>query len=437
MSERYKELMEKALQCIHMARAINDQYPDATRMPAEQLGNMKALNKEAMRLRDLATAEHDRAELESWAHAPNGNPDPVTADAVALATKAEAARAGNGQPGNGQGPGLQQTDLDPMAAAAERLAVQRFCKAIRGGIGALNLEEKAALVENATGEIIVPHDVTGPIFKTLPRLGVLRGAGPTIRPTTSNKVDIRSLTTAAVGWGKLEVNAGGAVDANVQPAGPDVIEVHDLISLAQVGADELEDTDANLVALIQDIVGRKFAEAEDDVFANGNGTSKPWGLAMRATAGGPMITQAVTAAANATVVADDVKRLPYRVSAIFRQRGAYFASGDATEAIALLKDSTSNYLWQPSNQAGQPDTLFGRRFYTVEGLPAMSATTTATDPSVLFGDLEAGYMVADRRRITVQRLDERYAELGLVGFLFKQRLGADVIRPAAFAKLLL
>jgi HK97 family phage major capsid protein len=424
MSERYKDLMGKALQCIQLARAIKDRYPDPTQMSADDLGNMRKLTAEGLRLKGLAEAEKEHADLESWAHQPDGPHPALTADAAAKAAQLQVGAGGS-------------TGLAPQGVVQDsQLAISRFAKALRGGPQALNMEEKAALVENATGEIIVPHDIAGPIFKTLPRLGIIRAAGPTIRPTGGNKVDIRSLTNAAVGWGKLEVNAGGATDANVVPPAADVIEVHDLISLAQIGVDELEDTDANLVANVQDIVGRKFAEAEDDAFSNGTGVSRPWGLAMRATAGTPLITQAVTAAANATLVADDLKRLPYRVPAIFRSRGAYFASGDATEGIALLKDSTSNYIWQPNNQEGQPDSLFGKRFYTVEGLPAMTATTTATDPSVLFGDLEAGYMVADRRRITVQRLDERYAELGLVGFLFKQRVGGDVIRPAAFAKLL-
>jgi HK97 family phage major capsid protein len=425
VSERHKQLMEKALQCIQLARAIKDRYPDPTQMTADDLSNMKNLTAEGIRLKQLAAAEHEHDELEAWAHQPDGPHPALVADA---ATKAA---------GNGSGP--QSTGLGPDNASGsynEHLAMSRFAKALRGGVQALTMEEKAALVENATGEIIVPHEITGPIFKTLPRLGVLRGAGPFIRPTTSNKVDVRSLTQPAAGWGKLELGTT-ATDANIQPAGPDVVEVHDLISLAQVGVDELEDTDANLTALIQEIIGRKFAEMEDDAFANGNGVSKPWGLAMRASAGGPLITQAVTASANATVTGDDLKRLPYRVPATFRGGGAYFASGDATEAIALLKDSTSNYLWQPNNQAGQPDVLFGRAFYTVEGLPAMSTSAAAVDPSVLYGDLSAGYMVADRRRITFQRLDERFAEQGLVGFLFKQRVGGDVIRPAAFAKLLL
>jgi HK97 family phage major capsid protein len=158
---------------------------------------------------------------------------------------------------------------------------------------------------------------------------------------------------------------------------------------------------------------------------------------MRATQGSPLITQGVTASATSVVKPDELKSLMYRVPARFRTNGGYYASGDAAEAIALLKDSTSNYLWQPSVRAGEPDTLFGKRFYTLEGLPAMTATTPAADPSVLFGDASIGYLVADRQKITVQRLDERFAELGLVAFIFKLRVGGDVMRPAAFAKYLL
>jgi HK97 family phage major capsid protein len=73
----------------------------------------------------------------------------------------------------------------------------------------------------------------------------------------------------------------------------------------------------------------------------------------------------------------------------------------------------------------------------MSGLPSMTATTFFTEPSVLFGDVRSGYMIADRQQVTVQRLDERFADQGIVGFLFRQRVGGDVIRPAAFAKYLL
>jgi HK97 family phage major capsid protein len=420
MTTRLQDLTDKSLNCIHLARAIKDRYPDATKMPADELANMKALNKEAFRLRDLAEAEKEHNDLEAWSSSP-GAPHP--------ALDAQVKAAVGGTPSGGQ-----------AAEASNRMATQWFAKALKQGTASLTMEEKAAIVENSTGQIIVPHDLAGPIFLQLPRLGVLRDLA-LIRPTTSNLVDVRALTGVTAGWGQIEItNPTGSTpptDAAIAATGPNTVTVQDLVAMVQIGTDELMDTDANLVSLVQEIIGQKFAEMEDDAFANGNGTSKPFGIATRATTGGAIpAAQSVTAANAGSVSADEVKQLQYKILARFANVGSYLASDDATQAIALLKDTTGNYLWQPSNQAGQPDRLFGRGFYRVSGLPTM-AGAGASDPAVLFGDIRSGYLIADRQRITVQRLDERYADQGLVAFLFRERVGGDVIRPAAFARYML
>jgi HK97 family phage major capsid protein len=420
---RQKDLIEKAMHCLSLAQTLDSRFPDPTKIPAEVAKKISDLLAESKRLKGLADLAKQRDDMETWAANPDEVPEALAADATVAATQVGT----------------------HFAEARQRRQTELFAKAMRQGwknqtwVDGLDVVEKAALIEDATGEVIVPHDIAGPIFKVLPHLAIFRGAGPTIRPTTSNKVDLRSLTGATAGWGKLEINAASTVDANVVPNTPvDVIEVHDLTAMSRIGVDELADTDTNLVTLIQDIVGQQVAMMEDDAFAAGNGVSKPWGLAARATSAANQITQAVTATAGATPTGDDLKSLQYRVGTRFRPNGAYFASNDAAEKIALLKDSTSNYLWQPSIRAGEPDTLFGKRFYTLEGLPSMGAPgTPITEPSVIFGDPSLGYLLADRQSITVQRLDERYAELGLVAFLFKMRVGGDVMRPAAFAKYLL
>lgn len=418
MSDRYQDTMDKALQCIHLARAINDRYDDPSKMPAAEVGQRKALLAEAMRLQEIADTELKQDQLEKWAASPDADQPAV----AAMASKAMAEAKLNG-------------GADQFAAANKELMTKRFAKALKLGKDSLNTEEKAAIIENTTGQIIVPHDLAGPIFLQLPRLGVLRDLA-LVRPTTSNLVDVRALTGVTAGWGQVEItNAGGATpptDAAIAATGPNTVTVQDLVALVQIGVDELMDTDANLVSLVQEIVGQKFAEMEDDAFANGNGTSKPFGVATRATIGGAIpAAQGVTAAASAVIVPDDLKKLQYVILARFANVGSYIGSDTATQQISLLKDSTSNYLWQPSNQAGQPDRLFGRAYYRVTGLPAPGSA-----PAVLFGDIRSGYLIADRQRITVQRLDERYADQGLVGFLFRERVGGDVIRPAAFAKYL-
>src|SRR6266851_3124993 len=419
MSDRYKDTMDKALQCLHLARAINDRYDDPAKMPAAEVANRKSLLAEAMRLQEIADTERSQSKLEAWASAPDADQPAI----AAMASKAAVDAKLNG-------------GADQFAEANKKLLEQRFAKALKFGASGLNVEEKAAIIEDSTGQIIVPHDLAGPIFLQLPRLGVLRDLA-LVRPTSSNLVDVRALTGVTAGWGQVEItNAGGATpptDAAIAATGPNTVTVQDLVAMVQIGQDELMDTDANLVSLVQEIVGQKFAEMEDDAFANGNGTSKPFGIAIRATIGGAIpAAQGVTAATSAVILPDDLKKLQYAILARFANVGSYIGGDTATQAISLLKDSTSNYLWQPSNQAGQPDRLFGRAYYRVSGLPAPGSA-----PAVLFGDIRSCYLVADRQRITVQRLDELYADQGLVAFIFRERVGGDVIRPAAFAKYLL
>jgi len=239
MTTRLQELTDKSLNCIHLARAIKDRFPDPTKMPADELANMKALNKEAFRLRDLAAAEKEHNDLESWSAAPE-TPHPVL--------DAQVKAAVGGTPPGGR-----------AAEASGRMATEWFAKALRTGASSLNMEEKAAIIENSTGQIIVPHDLAGPIFLQLPRLGVLRDLA-LVRPTTSNLVDVRALTGVTAGWGQIELtNAGGATpptDAAIAATGPNTVTVQDLVALVQIGVDELQDTDSNLVSLVQEIVGR-------------------------------------------------------------------------------------------------------------------------------------------------------------------------------------
>ena len=56
-------------------------------------------------------------------------------------------------------------------------------------------------------------------------------------------------------------------------------------------------------------------------------------------------------------------------------------------AVRKLKDTTNQYLWQPSLQVGVPDTLLGKPVYTDPNVaaPALSAK------SVAFGDFSTYY----------------------------------------------
>jgi HK97 family phage major capsid protein len=291
------------------------------------------------------------------------------------------------------------------------------------------LEGKAALVENATGEIIVPQDLVVEVTSPARDASLLRPL-VTVRPTRRHKQQVGLLSAAAVGWGKLETG-GTLPDANIQPSGPSVVEVHDLVTKLDFGVDELDDTPAAAGEAITDALAEAVGETEDAAIAAGTGTGQPRGLATAVTAGSVPAGQITTAAVNATPTVADLRGLPWKLPARYRRNARWFMSTDAAQAIAALVDGSGNLIMPEPGPNGRG--LFGWPVEVVPGLPAMTPPTALTEPSVIFADPRAAYRLVDRRRMTITRLVQRYADLGRVGLIVRHRVGGDVMRPAAVA----
>ena len=298
-----------------------------------------------------------------------------------------------------------------------------FFRFMREGKGALSPEEKKALVSDDTGQILIPEEIEAEIYRELPQISVVRGLA-TVRTTNSNRVRRRSLTEVQVGWGKLETGAS-LVESDMEPA-EDYIYIEDLYGLTKIGEDELMDTDVALESIVVDSFSRAVAEAEDNAFIAGTGHSngQPEGIL------NGNIVERVDAGQSGAISADDMLKLIYEVPAQYRQNGVFIVNSKTELALRLLKDANEQYLWQPSLQAGRPNTFAGYPIYNQEAVPDIPEAGNAGDVAI-FGDIRAGYQIRDRMGLSVQRLVELYAESGLVGFKAHFRVGGGVVRPNA------
>ncbi len=93
----------------------------------------------------------------------------------------------------------------------------------------------------------------------------------------------------------------------------------------------------------------------------------------------------------------------------------------------MFKDAQSRPLWQPFGAGDLPGTIYGRPYAT---MPDMDEIATGTYP-LLVGDFKY-YMIVDRLTMNMRKLEELYAEQGLVGFIARMRFGGDVLMPEAF-----
>lgn len=305
------------------------------------------------------------------------------------------------------------------------LSAKAFVKALRGKV-ALTQEEKA-LVEDATGQLIVPWDMDSEIYRGIGKITVVRPLA-TQRNTASDRVRMISMNEVAMGWGKLETAAGEALpDTTLVPA-ETFQYVEDQIGLAKIGVDELEDTDVNLNAYLVNSFTQACGEHEDTAFIEGTGHAnvQPMGLFTAAVGGGPV---RVDTAASGAVSTDDIINLIYAVASQYRKGAAFIMNGATVKAIRKLKNAVDgSYAWQPSIQVGEPGALFGYPVYEQDDIDALAANKDVA----IFGNFKLGYRILDRRGMTVQKLSELYIASGLIGFLVTRRVGGAILRAAAF-----
>lgn len=281
---------------------------------------------------------------------------------------------------------------------------------------------KAALVEDATGQVLVPQDLTVEITNVLNARGLRSLAS--VRPTVRNKYQARLLTAAATGWGKLEAGTA-ATDANVGAESPgQEIEVHDLVSLALIGQDELADSPDNVWAAVVEAISSAILDSETTAFVAGTGSGQPKGLTLAANVTRVPAAQKVAVGTSNTPTAAQLATIPFLLPDRYRDNGTWLLHPTSAGKIQPL---ISTFEPGPNGRG-----LLGWPVRILSGLPDPATAGTA-DASILFADVRSAYRVADRRRITVQRLVERYAEAGLVGMLVRHRVGGDLIRPGAVA----
>lgn len=302
-----------------------------------------------------------------------------------------------------------------------------FFKWMREGRTGLNHEERA-LVENTEGLYMMPEDLEAEIYRTLPQYNAIRQLC-NVRTTNRDKVRRRSLTELSVGWGKLET--GTEITESTLTPSQSFIYVEDLYGLTKLGEDELQDTEAALAAIVADSFARAIADAEAKAFVVGTGHtySQPDGITLDTT----IVSTRTDLVTPDTATPDDLLAVEYELPAQYLN-GASFVMHRKTEAQVRKVRAiagTGEYLWQPSLQAGMPRTFDAFPVYNQNDM--LYPLSTSDEAAVaIFGNFKAGYTIVDRLGVTVQRLDELYAEAGLVGFKVHFRVGGGVVRSDAF-----
>ena len=270
---------------------------------------------------------------------------------------------------------------------------------------------------DANGGYLVPEEYDRRLIDVLDEENIMRSLGTTITTSGEHKINIAA-TKPAAAW----IEEGGALTFGDATFDQIILDAHKLHVAIKVTEELLYDNAFGLENYIIQQFGKALANAEEDAFLNGSGKGQPLGI-LAATGGAEV---GVTAASATAITADEIINLIYSLKRPYRKNAKFMCNDQTLAAIRKLKDSTGQYLWQPSLQSGEPDRILGYEVMTSPYFPVIAAGK----PAMAFGDFSY-YNIGDRGTRSFAELKELFAGNGMVGFVAKERVDGKLVLPEA------
>ena len=191
----------------------------------------------------------------------------------------------------------------------------------------------------------------------------------------------------------------------------------------------MQDSAFNMDAEIRNAFAPRFGRAMNSSCTTGTGSSQPNGVVTASTLG------KTTALATAFTFAE-ISDLIHSVDPAYRTSNTcgFMFNDVVLNAIKKLAigSSDARSLWLPSWREGEPDRIEGYRYWINQG---MDSTIDTASKIMLFGDYQY-YVIRLVQELVTLRLNERYADNGLVGYIGYMRWDGECVNTAAIKHML-
>jgi HK97 family phage major capsid protein len=211
---------------------------------------------------------------------------------------------------------------------------------------------------------------------------------------------------------------------------PDLAEVAPTFGMAsarpQASEESLDDLFFDVENWLIESAAEAIAQGEGTAFVSGSGTNRPTGFLAGPA---PVVTADTTRAfgtlqyipsgqaAAMPTSADTLLDVVYALRARYRRNARWVSNKLVLSTLRKYKDTTGQYLWQPSMMANQPDTFMGYPVTEAEDLPVVAANAFP----LAFGDFKEGYLICDRVGMRMTR--DEITSPGFVKFYVRKRVG--------------
>lgn len=289
--------------------------------------------------------------------------------------------------------------------------------------------EQAVAIRNAMsttttteGGYTVPAEIASMVIDSMKAFGAMRSVADVFSTEGGNSLNWpTSDGTAEVGEIVAENAAASGADITfgTVAVNPYMYSSKKIALPWQLIADSAID----VVGFVTNRLATRLGRITNTHYTTGDGSSKPYGVMARTSAGKTGASGQTT-----TVIYDDLVDLKHSVNRAYRP-GAKFMMNDLSVAIvSKLKDSDGRPIWQPAVTAGAPDMLLGHAVVTNDDVAVMAASAK----SIAFGDFSYFKIRDVAGSVQMRRFDDSaFALNGQVGFCGWMRTGSNLVDTGA------
>jgi HK97 family phage major capsid protein len=202
---------------------------------------------------------------------------------------------------------------------------------------------------------------------------------------------------------------------------------YEAAALALVSRTDLDDVSLDLGQFIMDEFAEQFAKLEGAEYINGDGAGKALGflndsgVTASGTPGGGLTQITVTTNSLALDYASLIK-LIRSMKPGYLPGSIFVMTNETIGLIQQMTDSAGRPLWVPFGTQLPNDSIFGYPIVIAPDMPQLAANAYA----IAFGNFKKGYQIVIRKQVSIQVLQERYAEQNAVGYIGYYRFGGTV-----------
>jgi HK97 family phage major capsid protein len=312
-----------------------------------------------------------------------------------------------------------------------------FAKYLRYGAGSLNNEERALIERRGTadqvegtdslGGFLVPEDFSNALSVAQKFTGTVERIARVITTSNTGKLQYPTVDDTSV-IGALLAEAAAETVSDMTFGNVELDSYTYSSKIVKVSRQLMADSAFDLNAFLVDALGSRIARGTNAALTTGDGSSKPNGIVTASAAG-------KTTASATAITAAELLDLMYSVDAAYANssKAGFMCHQNILAAIRKLGIASANDfpIFTPGMGIGENDMLFGKPIYVNNDMASSIATTNKT---VLFGDFDQ-YVVRVNGGLEFLRLNERYADELVVGFIAYKRLDGDILQSAAIKHL--